>query len=108
MRVLLDENVDRRLGELFDNEFEVVTVTERGWSGKKNGELLRAAQREFDALVTMDRNMEHQQNLGSVDLGVVLILAKSNRRRDVEPAMPEVNRALHRVRAGELTRVTAP
>lgn len=108
MRVLLDENVDRRLRKFFDDEFEVATVTERGWNGKKNGELLRAAQREFDALVTMDRNMEHQQNLGSVDLGVVLITAKSNRRRDVEPAMLGVTRALHRVRAGELTRVTVP
>ncbi len=69
--------------------------------------MLRAAEREFDALVTMDRNMEHQQNLGGVDLGVVLILARSNRRRDVEPVMPEVNRALRRVRSGELTTVTA-
>ena len=107
MRVLLDENVDRRLKRSFDEDFEVTTVTERGWSGMKNGELLRAAEREFDALVTMDRNMEHQQNLGSVDLGVVLISARSNRRRDVEPLMPEVNWALRRVRSGELTTVTA-
>jgi predicted nuclease of predicted toxin-antitoxin system len=107
MRVLLDENVDRRLKKSFDDDFEITTVTERGWSGKKNGELLRAAEREFDALVAMDRNMEHQQNLGSVALGVVLISASSNRRRDVEPIMPEVNRALRRVRAGELTTVTA-
>lgn len=107
MRVLLDENVDRRLKKSFDDNFEVTTVTERGWSGKKNGELLRAAEREFDVLATIDRNMEHQQNLSSVELGVVLISAKSNRRRDLEPVMPEVNRALRRVRAGELTTVTA-
>ncbi len=105
MRVLLDENVDRRLKKSFDDDFEVTTVTERGWSGKKNGELLRAAEREFDMLVTMDRNMEHQQSLGSVDLGVVLISAKSN-RRDVEPLVPEVSRVLRRVRAGEPTTVT--
>lgn len=107
MRVLLDENVDRRLKRSFDDDFEVTTVTERRWSGMKNGELLRAAEREYDALVTMDRNMEHQQNLGSVDLGVVLISARSNRRHDVEPVMPEVNRALRRVRSGELTTVTS-
>jgi uncharacterized protein (DUF433 family) len=35
MRVLLDENVDRRLKRHFDAEFEVVTVSERGWSGTK-------------------------------------------------------------------------
>ncbi|CAN5268924.1 hypothetical protein BH24ACT19_BH24ACT19_06270 [soil metagenome] len=80
-------------------------MTECGWSGKKNGELLRVAEQEFDALLTMDRNTEHQQNLSVLDLGVVLILARSNRRRDVEPAMPEVNRALKRVRSGELVTV---
>ncbi len=52
MRVLLDENVDRRLRTFFDEEFESVTVTERGWSRKKNGELLRIAQRVFDTLVS--------------------------------------------------------
>ena len=107
MRVLLDENVNRSLKRSFDNQFDVTTVVERGWSGRKNGELLSAAEQEFDALVTMDRSMEHQQNLPTFDLGVVLITARSNRRRDVEPAMPEVNRALSRIRIGELLVVRA-
>lgn len=107
MRVLLDENVNRRLKFSFDDEFDVTTVVERGWSGKKNGELLSAAEQEFDALVTMDRSMEHQQNLPAFDLGVVLITASSNRRGDVEPAMPKVDRALGRIRAGELFVVQA-
>lgn len=107
MRVLLDESVDRWLRRLLDDEFEVVTVPERGWSGKKNGALLHAAEQEFDALVTMDRSMEHQQNLGAFDLGIVLITAKSNRRRDVMLTMPKVNRALRRIRSGELLVVSA-
>lgn len=61
MRVLLDEHVDRLLKELFAPEFTVLTVQERGWRGKANSELVRAAQQEFDALVTMDGNLEHQQ-----------------------------------------------
>lgn len=107
MRVLLDENVDRRLKRLFEDEFEVMTVTQREWNGKKNGDLLRAAEREFDALVTMDRNMEHQQDLGTFDLGIVLVTAASNRRRDVEPAIPKVNQALRRIQSGELLVVSA-
>ena len=102
MRVLLDENLDRRLKKTFDEELEVLTVIERGWNGKKNGELLRLAEQEFDVFVTMDRNLEYQQNLRSFDLGIVLIAAKSNRRKDVEPLMPEVSRALDKVQAGEL------
>lgn len=53
MRVLLDENIDRLLKGLFAPEFEVVTAQERGWQGKSNGELLRAAEQEFDVFVTM-------------------------------------------------------
>ena len=107
MRVLLDENVDRRLKRHFDPEFEVITVSERGWSGKKNGELLRAAQSEFDALVTMDRAIEHQQNLSACALRIVVVSAHSNRRQDVEPAIPAVNKALRTLAPGQLARVGA-
>lgn len=107
MRVLLDENIDRRLKQTFDSDFEIVTVTEPGWSGMKNSELLRAAEAEFDALVTMDKGIEHQQNLSRINLGIVLISARSNRRQDVEPAMPEVNRVLRVIRPGEVIYVTA-
>jgi predicted nuclease of predicted toxin-antitoxin system len=106
MRVLLDENVDRRLKRLFDHRFEIDTVGECGWSGKKNSELLRLAEQEFDVLVTMDRNLEHQQDLSMFALGVVLIVAKSNRLSDVEPAIPEVNGMLGEVRPGELAVVS--
>jgi hypothetical protein len=72
MHVLLDENVDRLLKPLFAPEFEVLTVRECGWNGMANGALLRAAEQEFDASVTMDRNLECQQNLGVLDLSDVL------------------------------------
>jgi len=68
MRVLLDENIDRLLKGLFAPEFEVVTAQEWGWQGKENGELLRAAEQEFDAFVTMDKNLEYQQNLQALKL----------------------------------------
>ena len=86
-RVLLDENVDRKLKHSFDPSCEVMTVRERGWNGKKNGELLSAAELEFDVLVTLDRNMQHQQNLPKYDLAAVLIVPRSSRRADIEPAM---------------------
>jgi predicted nuclease of predicted toxin-antitoxin system len=34
MRLLLDENLDRRLKRFFGEEHEVVTVRERRWGGK--------------------------------------------------------------------------
>jgi predicted nuclease of predicted toxin-antitoxin system len=106
-RVLLDENLDRKLTRAFDPAFDVVTVREQGWSGRANGDLLRAAAAEFDVLVTLDRNMQHQHRLREYDLAVVLISARSSRRRDIEPAMPEVNRAVREAQAGTLTTVAA-
>lgn len=44
MRLLLDENLDRRLKRFFGDGHEVVTVQERSWGGKENGELLEDAQ----------------------------------------------------------------
>lgn len=55
------------------------TVADAGWTGVTNGELLRRASGHFDALLTMDRNLQHQQNLAQLPFGVILIRAPSNR-----------------------------
>jgi predicted nuclease of predicted toxin-antitoxin system len=102
MRVLLDEQLDHRLKPLFDSEFEVLTVIELGWGGMEDGAMLRAAAKEFDAVVTMDRGIPHQQNLRNLDLGIVLISAYSNRRADVAPIIPQVNVALRSISPGEV------
>lgn len=83
MRVLLDENLDWRLVRYFDADFQVTTVSRLGWKGKRNGELLQQAAATFDALVTMDKGIEHQQNLSKYAIGVILISARSNRIQDI-------------------------
>jgi Protein of unknown function DUF82. len=101
-RILLDEHIDRLLKWLFAAEFEVVTVRERGWNGKRNSELLRLAEQEFDVLITMDKNLEHQQNLKALNLAVVVLRARSNAYPVVAPLMPKVNEALKIIQAGEV------
>jgi predicted nuclease of predicted toxin-antitoxin system len=105
MRVLLDEQLDRRLKASFDANVIVTHLHERGWGGTKNGRLLRLSETEFDVLVTMDKGIEHQQNLAAIDLGIIVIYAVSNRRADVEPLMPEVNKALQSIQAGQLVKI---
>jgi len=107
MRVLLDENIDRLLKPLFADDFEVITVRERGWQGKSNGELLRAAEQEFDAFVTMDTNLEFQQNLQSLKLCVVVLRAHSNAYSAVAPLMAEINDALRSFKPGKVVHVPA-
>ena len=106
MRVLLDENLDWRLVRYFDADFQVATVSRLGWKGKRNGELLQQAASTFDALVTMDKGIEHQQNLSKYAIGVILISARSNRIQDIQPAMLKVNQVLREVQPGQVIHVT--
>jgi hypothetical protein len=41
----------------------VTTAFELGWSQLNNGELLTAAEAQFDALITTDQHLHQQQNL---------------------------------------------
>ena len=101
MRVLLDENLDWRLRRGVDSEHDVMTVQYRGWRGKKNGELLRAAAAEFDAFVTLDSNLEYQQDVASLDIAVIVLRAPSADLADIEPALTELNALLPAVRPGQ-------
>ena len=67
------------------------TVQQMGWAGTGNGLLLSlAAGQGFDALVTVDRGIEHQQNLGELPIAVIVMLAHRNRLRDLQPLVPDV------------------
>ena len=107
MRVLLDENLGWRLVRYFDADFQVTTVSRQGWKGMRNGELLERAAAAFGALVTMDRGIEHQQNLRKYTIGVILISARSNRIEDIRPAMFSVNEVLREVQPGHVIHVPA-
>jgi hypothetical protein len=78
MRLLLDENLPKRLKQDFQDH-EIYTVRDKGWNGKKNGELLALMLLEkFDALFTFDRNLRYQQNFQKYSLPV-LVLSFKNR-----------------------------
>ena len=106
MRVLLDENLPHTLRQLFENPIEVITVSYRGWTGKENGELLRLAADEFDAFITMDGSIPYQQNLESIQIGIILLKADSNRDEDLAPLIPQVNSILKTLKKGEVVTVS--
>ena len=63
VKVLLDENLDHALRKLL-GQHEVVTVAYMGWTGLKNGELLRTAEdHRVDVLLTGDATLAYEQNL---------------------------------------------
>lgn len=100
MRVVLDECVDQRFGrELVGHT--VQTVSQLGWSGKTDQEVLRLAEQQFEALITVDRNLPHQQNLSRFRIAVLILHGKSNRLADLKPLVPAVLSALPRAKAGQ-------
>lgn len=78
MNILLDEYIDRRFARELAGH-SVTTVPRKGWSGVKNGELLRLAEKEFDVFITVDRKLAEQQLLPGFQIAVILLRAGSNR-----------------------------
>jgi hypothetical protein len=106
LRILLDENVDRRLKGDFAEGHDVSTVAEAGWAGKKNGELLGLAEREFDVLVSSDKGILHQQNVSRLDLAVGRPAApRSNALEDLVSLMDQVNATLGSIEPGSVARI---
>lgn len=105
MRILLDESLPRDLA-LDLTGHETQTVQKRGWAGLKNGELLRVASQEFQVLLTGDRNLEFQQNLATLPIAVMVLIAVSNRIESLQPLIPAVLEALKTIQAGQLVHVS--
>ena len=101
MRILLDECVDRRLAKEITGH-EVLTVSQMGWAGVKNGELLALAQERFDVFVTTDRNLAFQQNLPHFNITVIILQALSNRLHDLRPLLPKLQSILNTATKGQV------
>ena len=100
-RVLIDECIDWRLSRhLRPNH--VASVVKMGWSGLKNGKLLREAESSFDVFVTVDRNLSFQQHVISFDLAVIVLKCVSNRLKDLEPLVPRLLKAIAAAESGQV------
>ena len=78
MRLLLDENLPKRLKQDFPGH-QVLTVRDMGWNGVKNGELMkRILESEINTLLTFDKNFQHQQNFTKFPVTVFILVASRN------------------------------
>ena len=78
MRVLLDECLPRKLKRSIVGH-DIATVQERGWSSKKNGELLRLMDGTVDVFLTSDQNLRYQQNLATIGFSIIVLMVPDNR-----------------------------
>jgi predicted nuclease of predicted toxin-antitoxin system len=102
----VDECVPRKVKFLFAAEgMFCETVRDAGWSGRENGELLSLAEQQYDVLVTIDRNIRHQQNLTGRKISILIIRTVSNDYEDIRPHIPAAVEALKSIRTGQFVEV---
>jgi predicted nuclease of predicted toxin-antitoxin system len=105
MRILIDECVDERFRRCL-SEHDCQTTRFAGMAGLKNGKLLDAAEAAgFDVLVTVDQHIPDQQSFAERRIALLILRAATNRLRDLEPLLPQVNSALTSLQPGAILKI---
>ena len=106
MKILLDESGPQKL-RLLIQRHAVVTVWFQGWSGLKNGALLRAAEEEdFDLFITADQEIGYQQNLTNLKLAVLVL--STNNWDHMKTAAAQITAAIDAIEPGSYNELRIP
>ena len=105
MKVLLDHCVPRPLRRHLPGH-SVKTAYQMGWALVKNGDLIRAAEAEFDVMISSDQSLRYQQNLKTRRLA--LIILPTNHLPTVLELAPKIRAALDRIRPGGHIEISDP
>ena len=94
MKILLDECVTKHLKPHLSNH-QVSTVRELGWSGVKNGKLMTlCVENGFEILLTIDKNLHHQQNLDKYPITIVILNSLTSKVEGLIAFLPELESQL--------------
>ena len=106
MRVLLDNNVDRRFARLLVGH-EVVRARQAGWADLYNGDLIAAAEiAGFAVLITADKNLRYQQNLKDRTISIITLNSILVDFPGIQPLAPQVLAALENLPQGSFVTIT--
>jgi hypothetical protein len=105
MKILINECLPCKLKNEFPNH-EVKTVPEAGWSGKKNGTLLRLMAGVFEVFITIDSNLEDPQQLAQQPVAFMILSAINNKLETLLPLIPDVLVALETIQPGQVVKIT--
>ena len=73
----------------------MLTVPEMGWSGIKNGDLLQRMQTKgLKVLLSIDKNMSHQQNLEKHNISLIVFNSNDTRYNALAEFIPKVENIL--------------
>lgn len=105
MRILLDECVPSPLRHLLSSH-DCATTQQLGWTGIKNGQLLRLAEAQFDLFITADQNLRYQQNLSGRRIAIIEL--STNKFRRLAAAQQLILSAIAGLQAGEFRLLAIP
>jgi len=105
MKILIDECLPRKLKRDLPGH-DVKTVPEAGWAGTKNGALLRLMAGVYDVFITIDNNLEDQQQLATQPVGFIVLSAVNNKFATLQPLMPQVLAALETIGPGQVINIS--
>jgi hypothetical protein len=103
MRILFDQGTPVPLRQLLSGH-TVSTAYEMGWSEIANGDLLDAAEADFDALVTTDQNLRYQQDLAGRRLAILVLPTTSWPK--IRAHEEQVVTSINVLRPGEIVELT--
>jgi hypothetical protein len=105
MRILLDECLPVDFRHHLPGH-DAHTVQWAGWKGKKNGELLRAAEEAgYEVFLTIDQGIPFQNSAKGRRIAIVMLQARTNQLVDLLPLLDGLLLSLNDVRAGQILRV---
>ena len=104
MKIIFDHCVPRPLRQLLPGH-EIQTARESGWDKLENGDLILAAEKQFDAMITSDKNLKYQQNLSGRKLAIVIL--PTNFMPVVLQLAPKIATALAGIRPGDFIEIEA-
>lgn len=108
MKILLDNCVPRPFERQLVGH-EVVHCSRLGWEGLVNGKLLAAAEAAgFLVMVTVDRNMQFQQNMAGRDIAVIYLRAPKNDLPSLIPLAVRVLEELDMLQPGTVLTISHP
>jgi len=95
MKVLLDECVTKKLKSHL-SDLEVFTVSEMKWCGVKNGELMSlCVANHFDIVLTIDKNMIHQQSIEKYPITIVVFNSSTSKTDELALFIPAFLKQIH-------------
>ena len=104
MKIILDECIPGRIAR--DIPHDVLTVHQLKLAGLDNGDLLKAIEDQFDVLLTVDQNLQYQQNLTDSKIAIIVLVVPSNRYDDILPLLPSCLSAMNGIKPGELVSIS--